>query len=98
MLAGAGSQAEAGVEADLGSDEWWDWGRRGRSGFEGEGSNELAAMQGYRNTAWFFLHCEASILTAAEMKGEEICFTLSLPVSFIFCLLVFHVIFHGLQI
>ena len=47
-----------------------------RSG--GEGCNELAAMQGYRSTAWCFLHCEASILTAAEMQEEEeICFSLA---------------------
>lgn len=41
----------------------------GGSDYEGEGCNELAALRRYRNVAC--LHCDASILTVAEMDEEE---------------------------
>ena len=61
-----------GVGAHLGSGEWWERGRRGREWFwKGRDVMSLRQCRAIGTLHGSSLHCEASILTAAETEEER---------------------------
>lgn len=71
MLAGAGSGSEAGVGADFDSGKWWEWGRQAGVILAGRVVMSLRQCRAIGTLHGSSLHCEASILTAAETEEEE---------------------------